>query len=164
MASKLSRYVLRPIANFFRVAEYLTEKCTRKLREQLLGTITDDFVTLLLKGMDWFFALTPDARFRRNLQDFNGRYFFKTANDTVKVSATFNNGNMRVHKDAIEDWDVKVTFKNGKAFRDFILSEKQDIIDWLSRNEVEVDGNLNHIFKFAFMARAIVGKLEQAFG
>jgi hypothetical protein len=140
------------------------KRFTKKLRNQLLGTITDEFVKLLLKGMDWFFLLTPDARFRENLKNFNGRYLFKTANETVMNSATFSNGNMRVHDHAIDDWDVKVTFKDGKAFREFVLSEKQDIFDWLSRNEVEVDGNLNHIFKFAFMARAVVGKLERAFG
>ena len=66
MASKLSRFLLRPVAKFFNIVDYLTERCTRKLREQLLGTITDDFVTLLLKGMDWFLTLTPDARFRSN--------------------------------------------------------------------------------------------------
>jgi hypothetical protein len=140
------------------------ERCTRKLRNQLLGAITDDFVELLLKGMDWFFLLTPDARFRENLKNFKGKYLFKTANENVMTSATFSNGNMHVYDNAIDDWDVKVTFKNGKAFRDFILSEKQDIFDWLSRNEVEVDGNLNHIFKFGFMARAVMGKLERAFG
>jgi len=34
--------------------------------------------------------------------------------------------------------------------------------DWVSY--VEVDGNLNHIFKFAYMARAIEEKLKLAFG
>lgn len=164
MASRLKRFVLRPISNFFRLTELLLKRCTKKLRNQLLGTITDEFVTLLLKGMDWFFLLTPDARFRDNLKGFNGRYLFKTASETVMTSATFSNGNMHVHKNAINDWDVKVTFKDGKAFREFILSEKQDIFDWLSRNEIEVDGNLNHIFKFAYMARAIEEKLKRAFG
>jgi len=118
----------------------------------------------MLKGMDWFFLLTPDERFRENLKNFNGRYLFRTANEAVMTSATFRNGNMHVHKNAINDWDAMVTFKNPKAFREFILSEKQDIFDWISRNEVEVDGNLNHIFKFAYMARAVVDKIERAFG
>jgi len=164
MASKLRRFVLRPISKFFHLAEILLKRCTKKLRNQLLGEITDDFVELMLKGMDWFFLLTPDLRFRENLKNFNGRYLFKTANETVMTSATFSNGNMHVHKNAINDWDTKVTFKNPKAFREFILSEKQDIFDWLSRNEIEVDGNLNHIFKFAYMARAVVDKIERAFG
>lgn len=164
MASRLRRYVLRPISQFVHLAESLLNRCTKKLRNQLLGEITDDFVELMLKGMDWFFLLTPDAHFRENLKNFNGRYLFKTANETVMTSATFSNGNMRVHKNAINDWDARVTFKNPKAFREFILSEKQDIFDWLSRNEVEVDGNLNHIFKFAYMARTVVDKIERAFG
>lgn len=164
MASRLRRFVLSPISKFFHLAEVLLKRCTKKLRNQLLGEITDDFVELMLKGMDWFFLLTPDVRFRENLKNFNGRYCFKTADETVMTSATFSNGNMRVHKNAIDDWDVKVTFKNPKAFRELILSEKQDIFDWLTRNEVEVDGNINHIFKFGYMARAVMGKLERAFG
>lgn len=164
MASRLKRFVLRPISNLFRVAERLLEKCTRKFRNQLLGNMTNDFVRLMLTGMDWFFLLTPDARFKAYLVDFDGRYLFRTTDETVSTSATFSNGNMRVYSKAINDWDVRVTFKDSKSFREFILSEKQDIFDWLSRNEVNVDGNLNHVFKFAFMARAVVGELERAFG
>ena len=165
MASKLKRYILRPISNFFRGADiFLTKFFTKKLKKQLLGAITDEFITFLLRGMDWFFLLSQDAKFRRNLENFKGRYFFKTADETVKASATFRDGNMHVHKDGIVDWDIMVTFKNGRAMRDFILSEKQDIFDWISRNEVEVDGNLNYIFKFAFMAREIVQRLQLVLG
>lgn len=126
--------------------------------------VTDNFITLLLRGMDLFFCLTQDDDFQRNLENFEGRYFFKTADadETIKASATFSNSDMYVHEDAIADWDVMVTFKNGKALRDFLFSEKQDIFDSISRSEVEVDGNLNYIYKFAFMAKDILRRLDLA--
>ena len=164
MASRFRRFIIRPIANFFHLAEFLMKRYTKKLREQRLEEITDGFVELLLRDMDWFFLLTPDRRFRDNLKNFNGRYLFRTASGTVAVSATFSDGNMHVCGRAIDDWDTRVTFKDGKAFREFILTPKPDIFNWLSENKVAVDGNLNHIFKFGFMARAIVDRIERAFG
>jgi len=163
MASILRRFVLRPISNLFDRADVvLTRLCTKKLKKQLLGAVTDKFITLLLRGMELFFYLTRDHDFRRNLENFEGRYFFRTADEeeTIKASATFSNGDMHVYEDAIDDWDVRITFINGKALRDFIFSEKQDIFDAISRNEVEVDGNLNYIYKFAFMAKDILRRLD----
>jgi len=163
MASRLNRFVLRPISNLFNGADvFLTKRFTRKLKKQLLGVVTDKFITLLLRGMDLFFCLTQDDDLRRNLKNFEGRYFFKTADDeeTIRASATFSNGDMHVHEDAIDDWDVMVTFKNGKALRDFIFSEKQDIFGAISESEVEVDGNLNYIYKFAFMAKDVLRRLD----
>jgi hypothetical protein len=116
-------------------------------------------IELLLKGMDLFFFVTWDEEFRRHLKNFDGRYYFKTATETVKVSATFSNGDMQVHEDAIDDWDVMVTFRDGKALRRFIFSEEQDIFESLSENAVEVDGSLNHIFKFGYMARDLTHRL-----
>ena len=163
MASMLRRFVLRPISNLFDGADVvLTKLFTKRLKKQLLGAVTDKFITLLLRCMDLFFFLTQDDDFRRNLENFEGRYLFKTADETVKASATFSDGDMHVYEDAIDDWNVRVTFKNGKALRDFIFSEKQDIFDSISRNEVEVDGNLNYIYKFAFMAKDILQRLDLA--
>jgi hypothetical protein len=165
MASKLNRFVLRPVSNLFNGADvFLTKLFTKKLKKQLLGRVTDNFITLLLRGMDMFFCLTQDDDFQRNLENFEGRYFFKTADDdeAIKASAAFSDGDMHVYEGAIKNWDVMVTFKNGKALRNFLFSEKQDIFDSISRGEVEVDGNLNYIYKFAFMAKDILRRLELA--
>ena len=162
MASVWRRFIFRPISNMFKGADaFFTRFRAWGLKKQILGTATDKFIEILLRGMDWFFYLTPDDDFRRNLENFNGRYYFKTADEaeTIRVSATFSNGDMHVHDDAIDDWDVMVTFKNGEALRDYIFSEKQDIFDSISENAVEVDGNLNHIFKFGFMAQDLTRRL-----
>ena len=160
MTSVWRRFILRPISNMFNGADaFFTRFRAWGLKKQVLGTATDKMIELLLKGMDLFFYVTWDDDFRRHLKNFNGRYYFKTEDETVKVSATFSKGDMRVHEDAIDDWDVMVTFKNGEALRNFIFSEKQDIFNSISENAVEVDGNLNHIFKFGFMVQDLTRRL-----
>lgn len=160
MASVWRRLIFRPIANMFNGADaFFTKIRAWGLKKQVLGTATDKFIEILLKGMDLFFYLTPDDDFRRHLKNFNGRYYFKTEDETVKVSATFNNGDMQVHEDAIKDWDVMVKFRNGEALRKYIFSEKQDIFESISENAVEVDGNINHIFKLGFIVQDLMRRL-----
>jgi hypothetical protein len=145
---------------------FLTNLGARKLKKELLGTATDKFIELLLMSMDLSFYLIKDDDYQNHLKDsegrdFKGRYFFRSADEeeTIAASAIFENANMRVGFEAIDDWDVMVTFKNGKALRNFIFSEKQDIFESISENAVEVDGNLNHIFKFGFMVQDLTRRL-----
>ncbi len=167
MASVWRRFILRPVSNMFNEADlFLTNLGARKLKKELLGTATDKFIELLLMSMDLSFYLIKDDDYQNHLKDsegrdFKGRYFFRSADEkeTIAASAIFENANMRVGFEAIDDWDVMVTFKNGKALRNFIFSEKQDIFESISENAVEVDGNLNHIFKFGFMVQDLTRRL-----
>jgi hypothetical protein len=111
----------------------------------------------LLTAMDVFFFLWED--YRTNIEDFEGRYVFRSSKGPVAASATFKNGDMEVHKQAIDHWNVRVTFKNPKALRSFLFSTDQDILDQLLENAVEVDGNLNYLYKFGFMARDLERRL-----
>jgi hypothetical protein len=43
--------------------------------------------------------------------------------------------------------------------RAFLLSKNQDILDSVLANTVEVDGNLNYIYKFGFMVRDLIRRL-----
>lgn len=130
---------------------------SKQLKEELFGQVTDKFLELLLSGMDLAFMLLPD--YRKNIDHFSGRYLFRTSDGLVAASAIFNNGDMHVHEDAIEEWDVRITFKDAAALRAFLLSKNQDILDSVLANNVEVDGNLNYIYKFGFMVRDLIRRL-----
>ena len=156
MASVWRRFIFRPITGF-RVW---------RLKKQVLDTATDKFIELLLMIMDLSFYLFKDDDYQNHLKDsegrdFKGRYFFRSADEeeTIAASAIFENADMKVGFEAIDDWDVMVTFENGEALRNYIFSEKQDIFDSISKNAVEVDGNLNHIFKFGFMVQDLPRRL-----
>jgi hypothetical protein len=127
------------------------------LTEQISGTVTDKFLELLLKGMDLAFCLSKG--YRKNIKDFEARYVFRTHDQRVGATAKFRDGDMRVDEKAQGEWNARVTFKNPAALRSFIFSKDQDILNSLLKNEVEVDGNLNYIYKFGFMARDLAHKL-----
>lgn len=153
MAFMLKRALLRPIPYIFsdRVGCFITRLWSRKLREELYGKVTDRFLELLLRGMDLAFYLSKG--YRKNIKGFNGRYLFRTADNLVAATANFKDGDMQVHGESIDDWDVRVTFKDAAALSAFIFSKDQDILDSILANAVEVDGNLNYVYKFGFMAR-----------
>ena len=159
MGTKLRRIVFRHIPYLFSdtVGNVITKLSLRKLREELVGKVTDTFLESLLSGMDLAFSLSKG--YRRNIRDFEGRYLFRTADDIVAAAAIFKHGDMEVYREAIDDWDVRVTFKDANALNAFIFSRDQDILDSLLANDVEVDGNLNYIYKFGFMARDLGHRL-----
>ncbi len=137
----------------------------KRLGDELSNKVTDDFLELLLKGMDLAFSASKNKMvsvfsdkfegYWKNIEDFKGGYLFRTADDKVAASAIFNNGGMEVKDDGIDDWDVRVTFKDSASLREFLFSKDQDILNSILANTVEVDGNLNYIYKFGFMARDI---------
>jgi hypothetical protein len=159
MSTKLKRILLRPIPYLFSdaIGNFITRLFLRKLRKELVGKVTDTFLESLLSGMDLAFYLSKG--YRKNIKDFEGRYLFRTADDVVAAAATFKHGDMKVHKEAIDDWNVMVTFKDADALNAFIFSRDQDILDSLLANDVEADGNLNYIYKFGFMARDLGHRL-----
>lgn len=133
----------------------------KKLEKELLGEVTDEFLELLLIVMKFAFSidkaldlsLSPFEGYRKNIEGFRGSYLFMTSDNLVSASAIFANGDMKVEDDPIDDWDVRVTFKDASSLRVFLFSKDQDILNSLLENKVEVDGNLNYIYKFGFMAR-----------
>lgn len=159
MASILKRSLLRPIPYLFsdRIGNAAVKLFSKKLIQEFQETATDKFLELLLGAMDLSFCLSRS--YRRNIKNFKGRYVFRTADNVVAAAATFANANMKVHEKDIDKWNVRITFKDAPALQAFLFSKNQDILDSLLRNEVEVDGNLNYIHKFGFMARDLMRRL-----
>ena len=156
MTSSIPPDLLRPIRYIlpdwltFNIGRVLSSRL-RKLGKELSGEVTDDFLDVLLDGMGLAFCLCKG--YRKNITDFDGRYLFRTADGAVASSAIFRDGEMKTPEDAIDDWDVRVTFKDAEALNAFIFSKNQDILNSLLANDVEFDGNMTYIFKFGFMAR-----------
>ncbi len=159
MASRMKRKALRIIPYLFsdRAGDFITRRWSKGLIDELSERVTDKFLESLLAGMDLAFYLSKG--YRKNIRDFEGRYLFRTANDAVAAGATFKNGDMEYHREAIDDWNVRVTFKDYEALNAFLFSRDQDILNCLLANDVEVDGNLNYIYKFGFMARDLGRRL-----
>jgi hypothetical protein len=129
----------------------------RALKDELEGKLTDKFVEILLYTMDVAFILL--ASYRRNLRGFRGSYVLRTADHRVAASALFGGDKMSVRSEAVASPTVTVTFKDAAALRRFLFSKDQDILSSLLANDVEVDGNLNYIYKLGFMARDLTRRL-----
>jgi hypothetical protein len=111
---------------------------------------TEGFLEILLNAMRMVFMF--DGKFRRNIEGFEGRYAFRDRDGDVYVGATFSGGHMSVGEREVENPNVTITFRDEKALMSFILSPKPDILGAVLRQDVVVDGNLNYLYKFAYMA------------
>lgn len=119
--------------------------------ESFDSEVTEEFLELLLNSMRIFYIFSSD--FRKNIEGFEGRYLFKSRDGKITVAAIFENGRMNVKEKEIGDTDITVSFISSKALRDFIFSPKPDILGSILRQDVVVDGNLNYMYKFAYMAK-----------
>ena len=127
----------------------------KRVQEQFLNCaeseFAEEFLELLLKLMSLSFFLNKD--FKKNIKDFNGRYLFRSLNDRITVAAVFKNNTLKVSEKKIDNTNMTVTFRNPKALMNYLLTPKPDILGSMLRQDVVIDGNLNYLFKFAYMAK-----------
>ena len=121
-----------------------------KLLKGLENEFTEDILKTLLTGMSLVFLLS--STYRKNIENFSGRYLFRSKDNAFSVGAVFENGSMNVVDGPVDSPDITIIFKNPAALRNFIFSPKPDILNAILRQDVSVDGNLNYLYKFAYMA------------
>lgn len=125
----------------------------KKFTDAIESETAEEVLQLLLNLMKAALAMVPE--YRRNIKNFSGSYLFRSRDNTVTVSAIFAGGTMEVREQAIDSPNITVTFANGKALMRFLLTPKPDILGSMLRQEVVLDGNLNYLYKFAFMAKRL---------
>jgi hypothetical protein len=117
----------------------------------IVDGVANTFLDTLLKLMSLFFLFDHD--FRRNIQGFSGRYLFVNKESNNNIGAVFQNNLLTVTHDKIMNPDITIIFKNGQAIMDYLLTPRPDILGSMLRQEVSLEGNLNYLYKFAYMAR-----------
>lgn len=135
-----------------------------ELRDILSGEVSSTSLQFLLSLMHTAFEvsylpLSPLKDFHRNIDSFDGTIAFTSSDDLLKAAAIFSGGNMEVSNSIPDDWDVKIVFTDVPAFWRFIFSEGDDILTSILANDVEVEGNLNYLYKFGFMARDLLQRV-----
>ncbi len=131
----------------------ILQAAMKKFTDSLASEFAEDFLLLLLNLMSAVFLFDPN--FRRNIEHFQGRYQFKSKDGLITVAALFGNNRLKVREEEIPDPDITVYFKDGKALMAYLLTPKPDILGSILRQEVSLDGNLNYLYKFAFMAKRL---------
>lgn len=114
---------------------------------------TEGFLELLLKIMRLAFMV--DGKYRRNIEGFAGKYLFQSRDKRLTVSATFSDGRMTVREKVVDDPNITITFRDDRALMGFILTPSPDILGAMLRQDVVPTGNLNYLYKFAYMAKRL---------
>lgn len=140
------------------------DSSTNKIVEDLRSLLTSKVLKALLGIMKRAFEASkgnllkqygPLKGFHRNLENFKGCYLFGTFDGTY-ISAKFENGGITIEEKSCDDWDVRVMFRSDAVLLDFLIFGKMDILKPLLHNDVQVDGNVNYLAKFGFMARDLL--------
>jgi hypothetical protein len=143
-----------------RIQHAVVRWCSKGLRAQLCEAPTDELLELLLNGMDLAFLIC--SGYRRNIRGFQGTCVFRTDDEQVAATTLFKDGRMNVEHEARPTYDLRVSFKDAHALWSFLLSENQDILDSILANTVNVDGNLNCLYRFGFLAKDLTRRLGLA--
>jgi hypothetical protein len=133
------------------------------LIEVAKAAIADKSLEGLLHAMDLSFELSRwhlilDGYYA-NIEEFEGRYDFE-AGDGVRVGVVFSGGEMEVVDEGVDDWHAKVAFNDNDALMRFLLSRDHDVLDSVLRNEVQVEGNLNYVYRFGFLVKDLMRRLK----
>ncbi len=131
----------------------LLKTALEKFQGALTSEFAEDFLQLLLGLMSVVFLV--DHGFRKNIEQFTGRYQFRSKDGRITVAALFADNRLEVRQEEIDNPDITILFKDGKALMGYLLTPKPDILGSMLRQEVSLDGNLNYLYKFAFMAKRL---------
>ncbi len=142
--------MLRKIWKYMVLRFTKAEKTIDQIANSLESKFTEDMLELLLEGMS--VILLVSREFRKNIENFQGRYVFKSVNGDFAVSALFKNGRMKARHGVVDNPDITVNFKDSHALMNFLFSPKPDVLGAMLKQDVVLDGNLNYLYKFAYMA------------
>ncbi|MCP3940937.1 MAG: hypothetical protein GY710_05580 [Desulfobacteraceae bacterium] len=128
-----------------------------ELETNAAGEVLDKVLYGLLEAMALLFVINRE--YRKNIKDFKASYVIRSEDGKIDVTAVFKKislpftqiDGMDVKDTAIANPTTTVTFKDGKAMADFLLSGNPDVIEGLLDNQLSVSGNLNYLFKFIYL-------------
>ena len=124
-------------------------------KRTFIKSLRDEALDLSLELLLGFMRLylIVNASFRKNIENFEARYSFKSTDGRIDAGIIFSGSKMRVVRHAIDNANVAVVFKDGLALKNFLFAPEPDIIGAILNNEVSYTGNLNYLSKFAYMAK-----------
>jgi hypothetical protein len=145
--------MLNNILNLLCFRQLRVKKAEKQFLDCIESEFAEEFLELLLKTMKLVFMVDND--FRRNINNFNARYLFKSKDDQITMAVIFKNAKMKVYEKKISNTDITIIFKNGNALLKYLLSPKTDILGAILNQDVTFQGNLNFLSKFAFMSKRL---------
>jgi hypothetical protein len=127
------------------------------LKRELTEAVTDAFLESLLRGMQTAFALSRG--YRKNIDGFQAVYVFRTRDNRVAATAVFRNSSMTLESEPRSTFDTRLTFRDAEGLCSSLLAGDQDILNTMLSNPVDVDGNLNCLYRFGYLAKELTLRL-----
>ena len=139
---------------------------------QLKEEVTEEFVKILLQFLRISCCL--DKYLRQSIENFNGKIEFRSENKGIRVVAEFRDGylyprELEPNEPLVPPANACVVFKNPEAVKNFLLPPgglqgRRDVLRSYLNNEVRLEGNLNYIYRFGFLATHVQRHLLQPLG
>lgn len=118
---------------------------------------------LALKGLAMQFNLRPGLR--RYLSWDGGWINFsvtlKTENGSVAASIRFLNGHVSVHDGIDDNADVTMILKDESMLKKMATSTPNELLNYILKNQVTIDGNLAYMQLFNFYISLVLGRIHQ---
>ena len=158
--------IVRGAGEWFGEVIHRTPEPDRDFLEMLDDRATKDFLDGLLKLMEFRLESPPtlDAEYHKNIEEFQGTYRFQDQKRNIETVVLFADGNMRINPQNPTAADLTVTFQDGDCLRNFLLPSsapkrdflKKDILKSILNHEITVEGNLNLLYKFGYLANHLI--------
>ena len=137
--------------------DIFTDRATARLWKEFQrcfeSEAAEEFLQILLTLMTIMFILNPE--YRRNIKGFRGRYQFFSKDGQITMAAVFDDGKMEVKEGIIKNPHITITFRDGRALLNYIISPRPDILGSILRHDVETEGNLNYLYKLGHLAKQL---------
>lgn len=150
------RFLLPP-----RAARFVLRRKLRRFLNELKGQATDQLLELLLYAMSWAFLLS--SSYRINIQNYTATLVFRCKNSPVAAAARFHQSHLEVETEPSSDGNTCISFASPAALQRFIFAKDHDALNLLLKNEVTVTGNVNHVYRFGFLANELLWMLDMTY-
>lgn len=126
----------------------------KKLLNCIGGHAIENVMDALLKLMG--LVLRLDKNYRRNIEGFNATYVFTDKAGDFYSAAIFKDNRLTVTGKKVENPTFTLIFKDNGSLIKLLFSGAPDILNAMLNQEVDFDGNINYMSKFAYMALHLV--------
>lgn len=126
-------------------------------RQRLVACIraeaAENFLELLLDCLRVGLAVNPYLR--HSVRGFSARYRLATPDQAVDVALIFQDGHLKVEEDLSGPFDASLWFRDERALMRYFSSANPDLFTSLLHQDVVPEGNLNYIYRLAYLARHV---------
>ena len=113
-------------------------------------------------------SIDEDPEFKKEIYNektgmiFNARLLFTTEEDeNESISIIFNDGNVEVIEDKIDNPSITLKYKKVKDLGRLPRSKPEEVVNMLLKNQIHTIGNLSHMTKFFFLICCILLKQKE---